>query len=109
MRTLTKFARYLVPSALVVCVMSLGAPCAAQEVDPPTPPDAGDGRGTLFAPAGFLGLVARYKTIESLKVYGFYFGELEVPVAQVDVPIRTTVSDGYSQLYVLLGSCKRAQ
>ena len=31
MRGLTRCARYLVPSALVVCLMSLGAPCAAQE------------------------------------------------------------------------------
>ena len=39
MRGLTTFARYLVRSVLVVCVMSLAAPCAAQEVDPPTLPD----------------------------------------------------------------------
>ena len=36
MRGLTTFARHLVRSVLVVCVMSLGAPCAAQEVDVPT-------------------------------------------------------------------------
>ena len=26
----------------------------------------------------------------SVNVYGFYYGEVDAPVAQVDVPIRTT-------------------
>ena len=58
MRGLTRFARYLLPSVLVVCAMSLGAPCAAQEnVDAPTlpaAPDPGDGRGSLFAPSAWV-------------------------------------------------------
>jgi hypothetical protein len=66
-REFTKCARSLVRSALVVCVIASGAPCVAQEADPPTPPDVGD-----------------------LKVYGFYIGELGVPAAQVDIPIRLT-------------------
>ena len=94
MRGLTTFARYLVPSALVVCVMSLGAPCAAQEnVDPPTvpaAPDVGDGRGSLFAPSAWLVLSTPVQKQIDLKLYGFYIGELDTPVAQVDVPIRTT-------------------
>ena len=94
MRGLTRFARYLVPSALVVCVMSLGAPCAAQEVDPPTVPavpDAGDGRGSLFAPSAWLGPECPgSETDRSQTSTGFTYGELDVPVAQVDVPIRTT-------------------
>ena len=93
MRTFTKFARYLVPSALVVCLMSLGAPCAAQEnVDTPTvaAPDLGDGRGSLFAPSAWLVLSTPVQKQIDLKLYGFYVGDLEVPVAQVDLPIRTT-------------------
>ena len=91
MRGLTRFARYLVPSVLVVCVISLGAPCAAQEVDPPTvpaAPDAGDGRGSLFAPSAWLVLSTPVQKQIDLKLYGFYIGELQVPVAQVDLPIR---------------------
>ena len=51
MRGLTRCVRYLVPSVVVICVMSLAVPCAAQDVDVPTLPtapdlpDAGDGRG----------------------------------------------------------------
>ena len=97
MRGLTRFARYLVPSALVVCLMSLGAPCAAQEnVDPPTvpaapdTPDPGDGRGSLFAPSAWLVLSTPVQKQIDLKLYGFYIGKLDTPVAQVDVPIRTT-------------------
>ena len=94
MRVLTRFARYLVPSALVVCFMSLGAPCAAQEnVDPPTvpvAPDVGDGRGSLLAPSAWLVLSTPVQKQVDLKLYGFYIGRLATPVAQVDVPIRTT-------------------
>ena len=94
MRGLTGFARYLVPGALVVCLMSLDAPCAAQEnVDPPTVPDApdpGDGRGSLFAPSAWLVLSTPVQKQIDLKLYGFYIGSLDTPVAQVDIPIRTT-------------------
>jgi hypothetical protein len=73
--------------------MSLGAPCAAQEVDPPGvpgAPDAHDGRGSAFVPGGFLGVVAPLHDRVSVNLYGFYYGEVKAPVAQVDVPIRTT-------------------
>jgi hypothetical protein len=74
--------------------MSLGAPCAAQEnVDPPTVPagpDVGDGRGALFAPSAWLVLSTPVQKQIDLKLYGFYIGRLDTPVAQVDVPIRTT-------------------
>ena len=93
MRGLTRFARYLVPSALVACVISLGAPCAAQETDPPTVPGdpmSGDGRGSLFAPSAWLVLSTPVQKQIDLKLYGFYIGRLDTPVAQVDVPIRTT-------------------
>jgi Protein of unknown function (DUF2490) len=94
MRGLTRFAQYLVPGALVVCLLSLGAPCAAQEnADPPTVPvvpDVGDGRGSLFAPSTWLVLSTPVQKQIDLKLYGFYIGRLDTPVAQVDVPIRTT-------------------
>ena len=88
MRGLTTFAWCLVRSALVVCVISLAAPCAAQEVDPPTPPDAGDGRGSLFAPSAWFVLNAPVQKQVGLKFSGFYIGGIDTPVAQVDVPIR---------------------
>jgi hypothetical protein len=74
--------------------MSLAAPCPAQEnVDPPTVPagpDPGDGRGSLFAPSAWLVLNTPVQKQIDLKLYGFYIGRLDTPVAQVDVPIRTT-------------------
>jgi Protein of unknown function (DUF2490) len=90
MRRLTTFARFLVRSALVVCVISLAAPCAAQEVDPPTLPATGDGRGALLAPSAWAVLTAPVQKQIGLRFTGFYIGELDTPVAQVDVPIRAT-------------------
>jgi hypothetical protein len=79
------------PAVLVACVFSLGTPCAAQEVDPPTPPpDAGRGRGSVLAPSGWLVMDIPVQKQIGLKLYGFYIGELHTPVAQLDVPIRTT-------------------
>ena len=84
----TKFAWYLVRSALVVGVMALAAPGAAQEVDVPTAPPAGDGRGTVFAPSAWSLVSTPLQKQVALNVSGFYIGELQVPVAQVDLPIR---------------------
>ena len=78
MRGLTTFARYLVRSALVVCVVSLAAPCAAQDVDPPTPPDlTGDGRGSLFAPSAWMVLNAPVQKQIGLKFYRFLHRRIE--------------------------------
>ena len=90
MRTITRFARCLVPCFLVVGLSSLGAPCAAQEAEAPVLDDARDGRGSVFVPGGFVGVVAPVHERVSVNLYGFYYGEVEAPVAQVDVPIRTT-------------------
>jgi Protein of unknown function (DUF2490) len=90
MRRLTTFARSLVRSALVVCVISLAAPCAAQEVDPPTLPATGEGRDALWAPSAWAVLSAPVQKQIGLRFTGFYIGELDTPVAQVDVPIRAT-------------------
>lgn len=87
MRGLTRVARRLAPGVLVACVVSLGA---AQEVDIPTAPDAGEGRGSLLAPSAWLVTDVPVQKQIDLKLYGFYIGALNTPVAQVDVPIRTT-------------------
>jgi hypothetical protein len=54
MRAFTRCARYLVPSVLVICVMSLGKPCVAQEVGAPAGGDVHELPGVVFAPGGFL-------------------------------------------------------
>jgi len=99
MRRLTRLARYLVPGVATVCAMALGAPCAAQEVDPPTPPGGGEGRGALVAPSAWVVVSAPVQEQVALKLSGFYIGALDTPVAQVDVPIRVgkflTVTPSY--------------
>lgn len=85
-----KLARHVVPSLLVLWMVSLGEPCMAQEVEAPAVPDAPDGQGSLFVPGGFLGVIAPIHDRIALNLYGFYFGEVNAPVTQVDVPIRTT-------------------
>jgi len=99
MRALTRLTRSLVAGALAVCAISVAAPCAAQEVDSPTPPAAGDGRGGLLAPSAWVVLSAPVQKQIGLKFSGFYIGEMDTPVAQVDVPIRVakflTVTPSY--------------
>jgi len=94
MRRLMQSVRSLVLSLLAVSVVSLAAPCAAQEADPPTSPDVGGGpgpgRGSLFAPSAWLVLNTRVQKDIAFKAYGFYIGGLQVPVVQLDLPIRTT-------------------
>ena len=96
MRAFTRWARYLVPGVLVICVMSLGKPCVAQEVGAPAGGDVHELPGVVFAPGGFLELIAPLNDRTALNVYGFYYfastdlGGVKVPIAMVDVPIRTT-------------------
>ena len=96
MQRLVSVMRRVVTSVLVIWLVSLAAPCAAQEhggLDAPAAPavpDAGDGRGSVFVPGGFLGLVTPVRDRIALNVYGFYYGEVAVPVAQLDVPVRMT-------------------
>ena len=74
-----------------LCDVAGRAVCCPRNVDPPTvpaAPDPGDGRGSLFAPSAWLVLSTPVQKQIDLKLYGFYIGELEVPVAQVDLPIR---------------------
>ena len=81
MRGLTRFARYLVPSALVVCVMSLGAPCAAQEVDA-TYWTGRCQRWTLARYLRALGLAGAESPLckrqIALKLYGFYHSRYDL-------------------------------
>jgi Protein of unknown function (DUF2490) len=90
MQRFTKSALRRAPGFLVIFIVALGAPCAAQDVDTPTPPPAGKGGGSVFAPSGWVELIVPVQEQIDLKLYGFYIGELKVPVAQVDVPVRLT-------------------
>ena len=84
MQGFTRFALHLVPSFLVICLASLDGPCVAQEVDAPAE------RGPVFAPSGYLELIVPVQDRIGLSLYGFYIGEIKVPAAQFDVPIRAT-------------------
>jgi hypothetical protein len=66
--------------------MSLGTPCAAQDVDVP------DGRGSssVIAPSGWVELIAPVQQRVDLKLYGFFIGELKAPAGQFDATIRAT-------------------
>jgi len=86
MRMFTSYARYWASGVLVACVVSLGTPCAAQEVDVPN----GRGSGSVLAPTGWVELIAPVQQRVDLKLYGFYIGELKAPAAQVDATIRVT-------------------
>ena len=111
MEGLARFARHLVSSLLVTWLVSLAAPCVAQEPetpDAPAAPDAGDGHDSVFVPGGFLGVLVPVQDRISLNVYGFYYGEVDAPVVQVDVPIRMTKFLTVTPSYLLLrGSSKR--
>jgi hypothetical protein len=85
-RVFTRFTQYLAPSVLVACVISLGAPCAAQEVNVPD----GRGSGSVVAPSGWVELIAPLQKRVDLKLYGFFIGNLNAPSGQVDATIRAT-------------------
>ena len=83
-------AQYLLPVVLAACVSSMAAPCAAQELETPAAPPAVDGSGSLVVPGGFLGVTAPLRPRIALSAYGFYYGDVDVPVAQVDLSVRAT-------------------
>ena len=80
MRIFTRFGQYLAPGVLAACVVSLGAPGAAQEVDVAN----GRGSGSVVAPTGWVELITPVQQRVDLKLYGFYIGEVNAPSAQVD-------------------------
>jgi len=90
MKAFASVVRQVVTSVLVIWLGSLAAPCAAQEPDAPAAPVVADARGPVFVPGGFFGFVTPVQDRVALNVYGFYYGEVAVPVAQVDVPVRMT-------------------
>ncbi len=71
----------------MIGLISFDTPCAAQEVDVP---GAGKGSGSVFAPSGYLELIAPVHERIALRAYGFYIGNLKTPVAQFEVPVRVT-------------------
>jgi hypothetical protein len=85
MQKLTRFALRHLPS-LVICVLSFGGLCLAQEVDVPS----GRGNGSVVVPTGWVELITPIKERVDLKLYGFYIGELQAPSAQVDATFRAT-------------------
>ena len=87
LRGFTRFALRVVPLALVMGLLSFGAPCVAQEVDTPAGPP---GSGSVVAPSPWVGLIVPVQHRIDLKLYGFYIGNLEVPSAQVDASVRAT-------------------
>ena len=93
MKRFTRFALHLmfalrpVPALLVASVVLHPGLCVAQEVDTPA---RGSGTGSVVAPSGWLTLITPLQSRVDLKLSGFYIGELDVPVGQVDLSIRAT-------------------
>jgi hypothetical protein len=86
MKKLTRFALRHVPS-LVICLLSFGGLCVAQEADVPS---GGRGNGAVVAPTGWAEFIAPVHQRIDLKFYGFYIGELKAPSAQFDATFRAT-------------------
>ena len=93
----------------MIGLVSLGGLCiaqevVAQEVDAPDAPEADPVSGGVFAPSGWFVLIVPVHERIALKPYGFYIGELKVPVAQVDVTVRAThflsITPSYMYYYV---------
>ena len=86
MQRLKKVALYLVPTLLVLSLVSLSARCIAQEVDV----RSGRGSGSVFAPSGWAELIVPVQQRIDLKFYGFQIGELNAPSAQFDATFHAT-------------------
>src|SRR5690348_14548624 len=72
MKGFSTFAAHLVPGLLLIGLASFARPCRAQEVDAPS----GTGSGAVFAPSGYLEVNAPLQKQVTLRLYGFYIGEL---------------------------------
>jgi hypothetical protein len=87
MRGFTRFASPLALGFLVICLLSLGGQCVAQEVNVPI----GRGSGPLFAPTGWVELIAPVLNDRvDLQFYGFYIGNISAPAAQFDATFHAT-------------------
>ena len=91
MSTKTLVGRTVLLMCVVVLLGGLCVPerCVAQEADP-DPHGAAIGSGSVAAPSPWANLIVPVHQRIDLKLYGFYIGELNVPSAQVDVPVRAT-------------------
>ena len=87
MQRFTQFAQHLVPTFLLLLLISLGGQCSAQEVDVPT---GGRGSGSVVAPTGWAELIVPVQQRIDLKFYTFYIGEAKSPAAQFDATFRLT-------------------
>jgi hypothetical protein len=87
MQRFTQFAQHLVPTFLLLLLVSLGGQCIAQEVDVPT---GGRGSGSVVAPTGWAELIVPVQQRIDLKFYGFQIGELNAPSAQFDATFHAT-------------------
>ena len=87
MQRFTQFAQHLVPTFLLLLLVSLGGQCIAQEVDVPT---GGRGSGSVVAPTGWAELIVPVQQRIDLKFYGFQIGELNAPSTQFDATFRAT-------------------
>jgi Protein of unknown function (DUF2490) len=90
MRAFTRFVRHLVGSVVVLSLVLVGKTCVAQDVEIPAAPDAHSRGSSVFAPSTWLVLNAPVNEQVAVKLYGFYIGKVNVPVAQIDVPVRAT-------------------
>lgn len=86
MKSLTRFALRLAPGLLVTSMLFARGSCGAQEVSTPS----GNGSGSVFAPSGWVELITPLLDKVDLKLFGFYIGELNAPVGEVDATFRAT-------------------
>jgi hypothetical protein len=86
MQRLTRIAQHVVPGVVMIGLLALGAPSAAQEVE--TPERVGS--GSIVAPSPLVEVIVPVQKRIDVKMFGFYIGALDAPSAQVDVSIRAT-------------------
>lgn len=98
MQRLKRFALRYFPS-LVFCVLSFGGLCVAQETEVPA---GSHDRGYIFAPTGYVEMIAPLQDRVGLRLLGFYAGDLKAPGEQLDVPIRITKSFTITPSYLHL-------
>lgn len=89
MKTMAIVARRV----LLIGVLAIGGLCLASEsfAQEGDPNGAALGSGSVVAPSPWLNVNVPLRDRVGLKLYGFFIGgELDVPSAQIDVPVRTT-------------------
>src|SRR6202030_359238 len=97
MQRFTQFAQHLVPTFLLLLLISLGGQCSAQEVDVPT---GGRGSGSVVAPTGWAEVIVPVQQRIDLKFYGFQIGELNAPSTQFDATFHATKFLSITPIYL---------